>query len=764
MATPSRCPHCAASLETELPAGFGASPESRRHPVTSRVLHVIVHEVCPEPSLYACPDCGGRWPRGRPASADPLRRRVLPYLRVRKRSAAGIRPSRQTTPHKEKENLVPLEDTSISSYARVERNGSSGTYSIVVISEQPGNADTLEVLDLPDLPCGSVPGADPEMDAFVCDAAEEVLLDASYELTSNWRAENGCYLVGVAIPDRVFEEQDERLRAAAAAVEGLESLDRTEAETLFETAEITPDGDLGSTYELEEWLEKEVNVAFYRTMDGRLLARPVDRFERPSTKLFSARFRSATLVSVFPNPRPVQAVVDQPQGDFDESDDDFEDEDGRASQRADGNGDKDAILPLNANADVSWPPVQRLNPRRARQFLLTTVYDRDPAELRWYDQLLVRGHALAFYAGAGPDPRELIIRHYGGPRPSVLPVQPPQILGEGDDAYRLVAIYEGPALFGKGWRHAVSTMPLESFLTVCVSPVDGEEAEYALCVRDGVLQLLKDQGPARDAVTVLGTYEPGSDPVALALAVVPDLLAFPPTATVDISTSAPHTVADAIRFTASPAKNTWEGLYGEDWDDYECANEDFIRRHDDLIPLRLDVNGTPHLAAAVDGDWVVIPVDDEEIQLNRGFLDVLYDFEGGGISSGRGSQSIGEVRPGLNAYWEDFSEENWDRDLTLSRGDLVNFAVEQAGSSRFVANIVNALIGGLDETPEVALEGDLEHYERVTVFAGFEPDDGEGLTFFRALGDRYGDESAVRRRIDEYLAEVARPDNWRLKG
>ncbi|MEU6370372.1 hypothetical protein ABZ876_32800 [Streptomyces sp. NPDC046931] len=733
--------------------------------MTNRVLHVIVHEVHPEPSLYACPDCGGRWPRGRPASADPVRKRVLPYLRVRKRSAVRIRPPRQRTPDKEEENPVHLEDTTVSPYARVERNGSSGTYSIVVISEQPGNAATLEALNLPDLPSGSVPGADPEIDALVCDAAEEVLLDASYELTSNWRAGNGCYLVGVSIPDRVFEEQDERLRAASAAVEGLESLDRSEAETLFETAEITPDGDLGSTYELEEWLEKEVNVAFYRTMDGRLLARPVDRFERPSTKLFSARYRSATLVSVFPNPRPVQAVVDQPQGVFDESDDDFEDEDGRASERADGNGDKDTFTPLCTNADISWPPLQRLNPRRARQFLLATLYDKDPAELRWNDQLLVRGHALAFYAGTGPDPRELIIRHYRGARPRILPVQPPHTLGEGDDAYMLVATYDGPALFGEGWRHAVSTMPLESLLTICVSPVEGEETEYALCVRDGALQLLKDEGPAQDAVTVLGTYEPGSDPLALALAVVPDLLTFPPTAAVDISTSAPHAVADAIRFTASPAKNTWEELYGEDWDDYECANEDFIRRHEDLTPLRLDINGTPHLAAdTADGDWVVIPVDDEEIQLNRSFLTVSYDFEGGGISSGRGSQSIGEVRPGLNAYWEDFSEENWDRELTLSRGDLVGFAVEQVGNSRFVANIVHALIGGLDETPGVALDGHLENYEDIVAFAGFEPDDEEGLRFLRALGDHYGDESPVRKRIDEYLAEVARPDNGRLRG
>ncbi|MGW9022700.1 hypothetical protein ACWGQ5_00380 [Streptomyces sp. NPDC055722] len=723
--------------------------------MTNRALHVIVHEVHPEPSLYACPDCGGRWPRGRPASSDPVRKRVLPYLRVRKRSAVRTGPLRQTTPDKE-EDPVDLEDTINSPYARVERDWSSGTYSIAVISEQPCNADTVEVLPIPDLSSGIGPGEDSELDALVCDAAEDVLLDASYELTSTWRVVgNGCYLVGVVIPDRVFEELDERLNAAAAAVEGLKSVDWTEAQALFETAEITPDGDLGSTYELEEWLEKEVNVAFYRTAGGRLLARPVDRFERPSTKLFSARFKSASLASVFPNPRPVQAALDQPQGAFDESNDDFEGEGAQAPEQADGDGDGDALPLLYADADVSWPPVQRLNARRARQFLLASLYDRDPAELRWNDQLLVRGHALAFYAGAGPDPRELIIRHYGGPQPGILPVQPPQTVGEDEDAYRLVAIYDGRALFGKGWRHAVSTMPLESFLTVCVSPVGGEEAEFALCVRDGVLQVLKDQGAAQDAVTVLGTFEPGSDPLALALAAVPDLLTFPPTAAVDISTSAPYAVADAIRFTSSPGKNTWEDLYGEDWEDYEFANEDLIRRHADLAPLRLDINSTPHLAATADGDWVVIPMDDEEIQLNRGFLTVSYDFEGGGISSGRGSQSIGEIRPGLNVYWEDFSEENWNSDLTLSSQDLIDFAVEQVDASRFGVNVVHALIGGLDEIPEIVLEGDLENYEDVTAFADFEPDDEEGLRFLRTLGDCYGDESPIRRRIEEYIVEAA---------
>jgi hypothetical protein len=104
------------------------------------------------------------------------------------------------------------------------------------------------------------------------------------------------------------------------------------------------------------------------------------------------------------------------------------------------------------------------------------------------------------------------------------------------------------------------------------------------------------------------------------------------------------------------------------------------------------------------------------------------------------------------SYWEDFSEENRERDLTLSRGELVGFAVERVGGSRFVANIIHALISGLEEMPEVALEEDLENCKDIAAFAGFEPDDEEGLRFLHALGDRYGDESPVRERIDDYLA------------
>lgn len=149
------------------------------------------------------------------------------------------------------------------------------------------------------------------------------------------------------------------------------------------------------------------------------------------------------------------------------------------------------------------------------------------------------------------------------------------------------------------------------------------------------------------------------------------------------------------------------------------------------------------------------PCGREEIQLNRGFLTESYGFEGGDISSGGGSQSIGQIRPGLNTYWEYFSEENWNSDLTLSSQDLVDFAVEQTDASRFWVNVVHALIGGLDELPEIALEGDLEYYEDVTASAGFEPDDEVGLRFLRTLGDCCRDESPVRRRIEEHIAEVA---------
>ncbi|MDX2817711.1 hypothetical protein PV410_35150 [Streptomyces sp. PA03-5A] len=659
---------------------------------------------------------------------------------------------------------MPPEDDTAFSYALVERSRSSGTYSVAVISEMPGNAETVEVLNV-DLPSDTVPGADPDHDARVFAAAANVLTDADYQLTSAWRLGNDCYIVGVAIPDRYSEKLNELLDAAATAVEGLTAVDETQALALFETAEITHDGDLGTYDDFHGWLEKEVNLVFYQTADGRLLARRVDRFERPSSMLFSDRYRSATLTSVFPNPRPVR-VADEPDDDRNnrndrndrndrDGSDDLEDEQDEEHTAEVGDDAFDAFPLRYEDADVPWPVVQRLNARRARQFQLVSTLERDPAELGFNDRLLARGHSLAFYAGACSDRRELLVRHYGGPWPRILPSKPPQALEGWDGEYRLVATYAGGSLFGENWQYGVSTMPLESFLTVHVQPAEGEETEYALRVHDGVLELLKDQDSAPEAVTVLGAVEAGADPLAVALAAVPDLLAVPPTAAVDITTTTPHAVADAIRFTSSPGGNTWEDLYGQDWDDYEDQCRARFRRHDDLIPLRLDINGTPHLAGMVDGDCVVIPVDRKDIEPSRVFLSVSYDFDGGGIFSGQGSQSVGEIRPGLNAYWEDFTEENWDRGLILSRGDLVDFATELLLGSMFQANVVHTLIGGLDAVPEVSLQGDLEHYEDVEAFVDFEPHDEEGLRLLRALRDAHGGESAVGKRIEAYLTEVS---------
>src|SRR5262249_53279233 len=70
-------------------------------------------------------------------------------------------------------------------------------------------------------------------------------------------------------------------------------------------------------------------------------------------------------------------------------------------------------------------------------------------------------------------------------------------------------------------------------------------------------------------------------------------------------------------------------------------------------------------------------------------------------------------------------------------------------------SIVHTLIGGLDEIPQGALAGGVGDCEDGAALAAFEPDNEEGLRFLRARGDCYGDESPVRKRIDEYLAEAA---------
>ncbi|MFC0863826.1 hypothetical protein ACFHYQ_16095 [Sphaerimonospora cavernae] len=81
--------------------------------------------------------------------------------------------------------------------------------------------------------------------------------------------------------------------------EGSITMDITEARRLFPTAEIAPDGESGNGQAFDAWLDEGADVALYRALDGRLLARQARRAHPPSTKLFSDRYDSAQLIGVF---------------------------------------------------------------------------------------------------------------------------------------------------------------------------------------------------------------------------------------------------------------------------------------------------------------------------------------------------------------------------------------------------------------------------------------------------------------------------------
>jgi hypothetical protein len=155
-----------------------------------------------------------------------------------------------------------------------------------------------------DAPSGAAPGKDPEHDARVCAAAAKVLTDAEYGLTSEWSVPYGFYVVDVDIPyDRVIKEMDEQTRVVEAAIEGLAQVEEETAREMFEAAEIPSGGNPKSWDPFEDWATNDINIVFYRTEEGEILARPVSRFERPRSKLTSVLYGSAALVSVHPNPR-----------------------------------------------------------------------------------------------------------------------------------------------------------------------------------------------------------------------------------------------------------------------------------------------------------------------------------------------------------------------------------------------------------------------------------------------------------------------------
>ncbi|GIH72006.1 hypothetical protein [Sphaerimonospora thailandensis] len=579
--------------------------------------------------------------------------------------------------------------------------------------------------------------------------------------------------------------------------EGSITMDITEAGRLFPTAEIAPDGESGNGQAFDAWLGEGADVAFYRALDGRLLARQARRAHPPSTKLFSDRYDSAQLIGVFlnPNPLPEAEEPEDPSEDPDDLVDDDEPELGDDDEDADQDnmGDLvDAFAVRWSAEECPWPAVQTLNARRARQFLLAAIKSSgsERGGSGFYNALLMRDHRLAFYArtvyrpraslGFYPGPempqREVMCRHYGGPTPRLLPAVPPEILEDlCDEPWQLVATYQDreyvhSTMFGWNWKEQVSTLPLESLLTVHVSG----NGEYGMHIENEILKLVRVGEDGTESVTDLGRLGSGDDPLALALRAVPDLLTFDPHTAIDITTDTPYKLADAIRLSTDPDRDEMIDFMNRDGSDFlEGYEEGIVSYFDNLVPLRLRINGLIHFAARLDDGWALIPVHHPYSLpapvLNRTFLSIEYHFDAGGYSSGGGLETIGEIRPGLNVRWEDFQDEMWNRSLTLSRGDLATFAAEQLGEIRFGHHILDSLLGTEDDLSETELtEGDGEDdtYEEEIVVAacyderyydfhapeiGFEPRNEEGLRFLNALLRQYSEGSDTAARIRAVL-------------
>ncbi|WP_169945264.1 hypothetical protein [Microbispora sp. H11081] len=406
-----------------------------------------------------------------------------------------------------------------------------------------------------------------------------------------------------------------------------------------------------------------------------------------------------------------------------------------------------------------WPAVQTLNTWRARQFLLTTFKTsaNGYTEPAFYDLLLNRGHGLAFYARTEDRRRELVCRHYGGPAPRLLPAEPPDIMeASWGKEWKLVATYRGAALFGESGKQQVSALPLQSFLTVHVSG----SGEYGLRTRNETVELVRIGEDGTKTVTSLGRLGPGDDPLTLALDAVPSLLTLDPHTAVDITTDSPHTLADAVRLGTAPDRDEMIHLaYEDDLGLFDGEEEELVSYFDNLVPLRLRVNGLLHFTAEVGGEWALVPVRADSFPtpvLTRTFLSIGYGYDGGGYSSGSGHETIGEIRPGLNVSWGDFKEEMWDRTLTLACGDLAAFAAEHLERLEFGRRILDSLLGVQGDSSETGRdEDDGSDEERDYDFdapdIGFEPRSEEGLRFLDALLQAYPEESETTARIRALL-------------
>ncbi|SIS10850.1 hypothetical protein SAMN05421833_12834 [Microbispora rosea] len=406
-----------------------------------------------------------------------------------------------------------------------------------------------------------------------------------------------------------------------------------------------------------------------------------------------------------------------------------------------------------------WPAVQTLNTRRARQFLLTTFKTSGSSynEPAFYDLLLKHGYKLAFYARTEDGRRELVCRPYGGPAPRLLPAEPPDVLeASWGKEWKLVATYRGAALFGESGKQQVSALPLQSFLTVHVSGI----GEYGLRTRNKTVELIRIGEDGEKTITSLGRLGPDDNPLTLALEAAPGLLTLNPHTAVDITTDSPHALADAVRLGTAPDRDEMIHLaYEDDLDFFDGEEEELVSYFDNLVPLRLRVNGLLHFAAEAGGEWALAPVRADSFPtpvLTRTFLSIGYNYDGGGYSSGSGHETIGEIRPGLNVSWGDFKEEMWDRALTVARGDLAAFAAEHLGQLEFGRRILDSLFGTQGDSSKTSRDEDDGSdeewdYDFDAPDIGFQPGSEEGLRFLNALLEAYREEPETTARIRALL-------------
>jgi hypothetical protein len=176
------------------------------------------------------------------------------------------------------------------------------------------------------------------------------------------------------------------------------------------------------------------------------------------------------------------------------------------------------------------------------------------------------------------------------------------------------------------------------------------------------------------------------DPLAAALDRVPDLLTFPSEAAVEIECPAEDAerVADLVKpvfdefycveelfeyddYELPDDDDDWDE---EDWEDHDAArdrawpheDERTYGWYDGLSAVRIHINGILHLAAEVDGRWILVPMDPHQefppLPMPGGyFAENSYGFDGGSpISNSHWWTGSGNIRGDLHIAWAAWDE------------------------------------------------------------------------------------------------------------